>query len=144
MVLSKIMSRCSECLRVNSVIPGLVNTVSDFDTQDTHSSLAKHFNGIVKCSPSKAGACSVKSVFPNKYMYRDQSVGPATRPLSCLYELSVNKHNCDNAALLECARTGELVRYHRLWPRANRWVFCGYYRVSAVAGDHAVRLTLVG
>lgn len=140
----EIMLRCSECLRANAAIPGVVSTVAAFDRHDTHSRLAKHYNGIVKCSPSKAAACSVKSVFPNQYMYRDQSVGPATRPLSCMYELSVNRHNCDNAALLECACTGELVRYHRLWPRANRWVFCGYYRVSAVAGGHAVHLTLVG
>lgn len=142
-MLPKIMVRCSECFRVNSATPGVVNTVSAFDTQDTHSSLAKHFNGIVKCSPSKATACSVKSVFPNKYMYRDQSVGPATQPLSCIYELSVNRQSGDNAALLECARIGELVRYHRMWPRANRWVFCGYYRVSAAASGHAVQLTLV-
>ena len=133
---------CKACHDANTAIPGMVRTLHDFDRTDTHAKLAQNFNGIVKCHPQKTTACSVKSVLPNKYMYSDSIEGPEDQPTSCVYDLSVAS-NSDNEMLKNCAHRGEIVRFHRLWPTTNKWVFCGYYSVAIIPGLNAVRLTLV-
>lgn len=130
---------CSACYANNRSPVGIPCTLRDFDTTDTHARLAAQHNGIVKCHPHKATACSVKSVLPNRHAYADATEGPEEQPTSCVYHLS-HRGGADNASLLANADTGELVRFHRLWPHQNRWVFCGYYTVSHMPGRRAVRL----
>lgn len=130
---------CQSCYCNNAAVAGQARTLRDFDATDTHPRLAVARNGIAKCNPHKPTACSVKSVLPNRHAYVDAVDGPDDQPSSVVYHLSHSRPD-DNRALLANADAGELVRFHRLWPHQNRWVFCGYYTVSRMANPRAVRL----
>lgn len=130
---------CGACFNANSAQPGRVRRIRDFDDTDTHARLAgKTLNGIVKCSLDKATACSLKSVTPNRYGYTDHIEGPEEQPWAVVYNFSVNPTN--NNMLLASAHTGELVRFHRLWPAQRKWVFCGYYSVHLLPQQGSVLL----
>lgn len=131
---------CGTCFRANeATLPGQYS-MADFDARDTHAKLATHRNGIVKCSPQKATACSVKVVMPNP-RYTDSIVGDPLQPSSCVYQLP-HKAPKDKAALLACVDTQEPVRLHLLFPHTQVWIFCGYYTVHT-PNERSVVLKLV-